>query len=58
LIIRCPVCPDMVFLAEAEWEESVGVVTPGQPTRVGLVCNVCHNEFLLQMTLSQVAKEE
>jgi hypothetical protein len=57
MVIRCPVCPDMVFLAEAEWEEFTGCIEPGKPIRVGLVCNSCHSEFVLQMTLSQIAKE-
>ena len=52
--IRCPICEDMQFLVTADWEYFLGELALGQHTRIGLVCPGCHNEFLLQVTLSQV----
>ena len=56
--IRCPVCGDIQYLTLADWEDFIGWVLPGQQVRVGLVCSNCHNEFLLQLNLSQVRREE
>jgi hypothetical protein len=57
LSIRCPLCEDMVYLTLADWEDFIGWLPLGQPTRLGLVCTNCHNEFILQLTLSQVITE-
>jgi len=54
--IRCPLCNEMVFLNLADWENFTGQVALGKPTRVGLICQSCHNEFLLQIDLSQVIR--
>ena len=55
--IRCPTCEEMVFLELADWEDFIGNLPLGQPTRLGLVCLNCHNEFQLQLSLSQVIRE-
>ncbi|MBA7659414.1 hypothetical protein ES703_67392 [subsurface metagenome] len=55
--IRCPTCEEMVFLALADWEDFIGDLPLGQPKRLGLVCLNCNNEFLLQLSLSQVIRE-
>ena len=55
--IRCPICEEMVYLTLADWEDFIGWLPLGQPTRLGLVCLNCHNEFLLQLSLSQVINE-
>jgi len=57
LSIRCPICEEMVFLTLADWEEFIGWLPLGEQTRLGLVCSNCHNEFLLQLSLSQVITE-
>ncbi len=54
LSIRCPICEEMVYLTLADWEDFIGWLPLGETARIGLVCNNCHNEFLLQVTLSQV----
>lgn len=52
--IRCPVCEDIQYLTLADWEDFIGWLPLGQQARIGLVCSKCHNEFLLQVSLSQV----
>ena len=54
LSIRCPICEEMVYLTLADWEDFIGWLPLGEAVRIGLVCSNCHNEFLLQVTLSQV----
>ena len=56
LSIRCPICEEMVYLTLADWEDFIGCLPLGQVTRLGLACSNCHNEFLLQLSLSQVSK--
>lgn len=50
--IRCPICQDIVFLTQADWEDFIGVLPLGEHIRVGLVCPKCHREFLLQVNLT------
>lgn len=57
LSIRCPNCKKVVYLSLAKWEEFLGYIELGKPIRVGLVCNECHNDFILQATLTQIARE-
>ena len=57
LSIRCPICEKMVFLTLADWEDFIGWLPLRQETRLGLECSTCHNEFLLQLSLSQVIRE-
>jgi len=47
----------MVYLTLADWEDFIGSLPLGQPTRLGLVCTNCHNEFILQLALGQVITE-
>lgn len=55
LTIRCPICDHIgIELSLADWEDYLGVLELGKDTRLSLVCLSCHNEFLLQMALSQV----
>jgi|CryGeyStandDraft_7_1057128.scaffolds.fasta_scaffold224127_2 hypothetical protein len=54
--IRCPLCEEMVYLTLPDWEDFIGQLDMGQATRIGLVCLNCHNEFLLQVSLSQVIR--
>jgi len=58
LSIRCPLCEDMVYLTLADREDFIGWLPLRQPTRLGLVCTNCHNEFILQLTLSKVIKKK
>ena len=52
--IRCPLCEEMVYLTLPDWEDFIGWLDLGKATRIGLVCLNCHNEFILQVSLSQV----
>ena len=56
LSIRCPLCEEMVYLTLADWENFIGWLPLGEHIRIGLVCNTCHNEFILQVSLSQVIR--
>lgn len=57
LSIRCPICDHIgVDLVTPDWEEFLGFLPLGQQIRIGLVCLNCHNEFLLQATLSQIRR--
>ena len=54
LEIRCPNCEEMAFLSLASWEDFIGLIRPGKPVRIGLICSQCHKDFLLQVRLTEV----
>jgi hypothetical protein len=54
LSIVCPNCG--ATLSTADWEQYEGVLDLGDYRRISLVCLNCHNEYILQVVLSQVIR--
>ena len=52
--VICPGCR-MSRLRIENWRGDFGEMPPGTPIRIELVCPRCHNEYILQATLTEVA---